>query len=88
MKSVALDARIVAILSRASLLPPEAFARDATLDSLGLGSLERIECVLELEDELQVELRDQDLWKLRTVGDVFDAIRRAVGVHDGNRPQP
>ena len=88
MKGTISDSRIVAILSRASMLPPEAFARDATLDSLGLGSLERIECVMELEDELQVELRDQDLWTLRTVGDVFDAIHRAVAIREGDRAQP
>ena len=85
MKDANLEERIVAILSRASMLPSEAFARDKTLDSLGLGSLERIECIMELEDGLKVELSDQDLFKLRTVGDVFDAIRRAVDEQNAGR---
>jgi acyl carrier protein len=73
-----LDARILDVLSRTSMLPAEAFARDKTLASLGIGSLEQIECVLALEDELRVELKDTDLWKLRTVGDVFEAVHRAM----------
>jgi acyl carrier protein len=85
MKRKDLDEQIVAILSRASMLPPEAFAREKTLDSLGLGSLERIECIMDLEDGLKVELRDEDLWKLRTVGDVLDAIHRAVDDQSGRR---
>ena len=85
MKGANLEARVVEILSRASMLPPGAFAREKTLDSLGLGSLERIECIMELEDGLKVELSDQDLWKLRTVGDVFDAIRRAVDEQNAGR---
>jgi acyl carrier protein len=85
MKRSRLDEQIVAILSRASMLPPETFARDRTLDSLGLGSLERIECIMELEDGLKVELRDQDLWTLRTTDDLFDAIHRAVDAQDRER---
>lgn len=73
-----LDARILAVLSRTSMLPTDAFARDKTLASLGIGSLEQIECVLALEDELHVELTDTDLWKLRTVDDVFAAVHRAM----------
>jgi acyl carrier protein len=73
-----LDDRILAVLSRTSMLPADVFARDKTLASLGIGSLEQIECVLALEDELLVELKDTDLWKLRTVGDVFDAVHRAM----------
>lgn len=75
-----LDSRILAVLTRASMLPPEALAREKTLASLGIGSLEQIECVLALEDELHVELKDTDLWTLRTVGDIFDAVHRAMQV--------
>lgn len=72
------DSRIISVLSRATMLPADAFGRDKTLASLGIGSLEQIECVLALEDDLHVELQDADLWKLRTVGDVFDAVHRAL----------
>ena len=88
MTDAKLERRITAILSRASMLPPEALAREHTLESLGLGSLERIECIMELEDGLEVELRDQDLWSLRTVGDVFDAIGRSMKEQSGRSTRP
>lgn len=72
------DSRIISVLSRTTMLPADALGRDKTLASLGIGSLEQIECVLALEDDLHVELQDADLWKLRTVGDVFDAVHRAL----------
>lgn len=74
------DKRVIAVLARAADLPPESLAREAPLASLGIGSLERIECVLALEDELQVELPDADLRALRTVQDLVDAVQHAVAV--------
>ena len=74
-----LDQRILDVISRTTMLPADALARDKSLAALGIGSLEQIECVLALEDELKIELNDADLWKLRTIGDVFDAVRRAAG---------
>ena len=73
-----LDQRILDVISRTTMLPADALARDKSLAALGIGSLEQIECVLALEDELKIELHDADLWKLRTIGDVFDAVRRAA----------
>ena len=78
-----IDERVIAVLGRAADLPPQSLARDARLASLGIGSLEQIECVLALEDELQVELGEPDLHSLRTVQDVIDAVRRALP--DGGR---
>lgn len=70
--------RVVAALSRAADLPPKSFAVDTPLVSLGVGSLERLECMLALEDELQVELPEADLQTLRTVQDLIDAVQQAV----------
>ena len=80
----ATDKQILDVLGRTTMLPPENLDREKTLASLGIGSLEQIECVLALEDELHVELRDTDLWKLRTVGDVFEAVNRAMA--EAQRP--
>ena len=77
---IAVDKRVIAVLSRAADLPPQSLARDALLASLGIGSLERIECVLALEDELRVELPDPDLRTMRTVQDLIDAVQQAVAV--------
>jgi acyl carrier protein len=74
----ALDRRIRDVISRTAMVPAESLTPEKTLASLGIGSLEQIECILALEDELKVELQDADLWKLKTVGDVFEAVKRAA----------
>ena len=81
-----LDHRILDVMSRTTMLPAEALSPDKTLTSLGIGSLEQIECVLALEEELKIELQDADLWKLRTIGDVFAAVRRAAGERPPGAP--
>lgn len=78
-----LEQRIVKTLSRAAMVPEEQLSPEAELASLGMGSLEQIECVMALEDELQIELGIADLRKLRTVADVIEAVRQASG--DGGK---
>lgn len=76
MKS--LEQRVVALLSRSAMIPEEAVALDSELESLGMGSLEQIECIMAIEEELEVELPIADLRKLRTVSDVVQAVRDAA----------
>lgn len=73
-----LEQRIVKTLSRSAMVPEELVHPDAELASLGMGSLEQIECVMALEDELEIELPIADLRTLRTVEDVIDAVRQAA----------
>ena len=80
------DERVIEVLGRAADVEPASLARDARLASLGIGSLESIECVLALEDELEVELSESDLRSLGTVQDVVDAVRRALA--DAGRHEP
>lgn len=72
-----LERRVIALLSRSAMVPEDAVRPEAELAALGMGSLEQIECVMAIEEELQVELPIADLRRLRTVGDVIDAVRAA-----------
>jgi len=72
-----LDSRIIEIMSRTAMIPKDEFTPDRKLAHLGIGSLEQIECVLSLEDELEIELNERDLHRLQTVQDVIDAVRQA-----------
>jgi acyl carrier protein len=76
MKS--LDQRVMALLSRSAMVPQEAVRLESELESLGMGSLEQIECIMAIEEELKVELPLADLRKLRTVSDVVEAVRQAA----------
>ena len=66
------------LISRASGLPAAEIKPDAKLSDLDMESLERLECVMSLEDALKVEIKEDDLWRLKTVQDVIDAFRRVM----------
>jgi acyl carrier protein len=73
------DARVIAVLSRAAMVPESALERQKPLAELGIGSLEQIECILGLEDEFHVEFPDANLQKIKTVQDLVDFVNDAVG---------
>ena len=70
---------VLDIIADASGRPVDSITPDVELSSLGMGSLEMLECVLNIEDALKVEMDEPDLRKLRTVQDVLTAVRRATG---------
>ena len=72
------ERRVVALIADAAGVAPEEIGVGSELSSLGMGSLERLECVLNLEDAFKVELDEADLRRFRTVQDVIDAVRRVT----------
>ena len=72
------DARVMRIISRSAMVPIERVTPSTPLSSLGIGSLEQIECVFAVEEELKVELDQPELWHARTVQDVIDAVAKVV----------
>ena len=72
------ESKVMEIISRASGLAVTDIKPDAKLADLDMESLEKLECVLSLEDALQVEIKENDLWQLKTVQDIVDSVRRAM----------
>ena len=83
--TASLEARVMQIISRSAMVPVESVTPSTPLASLGIGSLEQIECVFAVEEELKVELDQPELWQARTVQDVVDAVTRALA-SPGRRP--
>jgi acyl carrier protein len=83
--STSVESCVLRIVSRAAMVPPTAITPETTLATLGIGSLEQIECVLAVEEELKVELDTPELWRTRTVQDVIDAVKHAISA---NRQPP
>lgn len=59
-------------------------------EDLGLDSLTLMEIVIRLEDVLQISIRDDELRKFRTLGEVRNLIERAVAAapHPADSPLP
>ena len=73
-----MEDKVRELISRASGVPANDIQPEARLSDLAMESLEKLECVLSLEDALKVEIREDDLWRLKTVQDVIDAVRRVL----------
>ena len=72
------DDKVRELISRASGVPAAELKPEAKLSDLDMESLEKLECVMSLEDALKVEIKEDDLWRLKTVQDVIDAFRRVM----------
>lgn len=75
------DEQIARIIGKAAMIDPSKVRPEAKLSELGIDSLARIECVFSIEDAFRVELRESDLWKLRTVQDVIDSVQQALAAN-------
>ena len=70
------EAEIATELGRLSRVSPSRIHADSTLDTdLGLDSLTRVELLLQLESQLGKPVPDVVAAKMRTVGDVIDAVK-------------
>jgi acyl carrier protein len=58
---------------------PDALAPDATFEALDVDSLDLVELAQVVQDEYGVELKGEDMPKLKTVGDAVDLIAARAG---------
>lgn len=73
-----IEDQVIAIIARAVMIPDTDVKPEALLSALGVTSLDQIECVMAVEDAFRVEIGQTDLWQLRTVQDVIDAVNKAL----------
>lgn len=67
--------RVRKILAKALVLDPAMVKDEALLvDDLGVSSLDRFELIMDLEAELGLEIREEDLVGAKTVADVIRCI--------------
>lgn len=66
--------RIRAYLSEQLDIPVEEMNRDTTFESLHLDSLDMVEMVMDMEEELGVDFEMEGDMKLETIGDLADFI--------------
>lgn len=74
------DVKTAAIgaIARQKNLDPAGITEEATLEELGVSSLDAITIVYEIEDEFDVEVPNEALEGLRTVRDMIQGIERLV----------
>jgi len=69
--------KLTALIEEHTGADAASITRESTLTSLGIDSLETVEMLMELEEDLGVEIELQE--KLATVGELADYIQEKVG---------
>lgn len=69
--------RVAQVVADTLEIDIDEISEDTSFDDLGADSFDRLELVTSLEDELGLELDEDVLAKIETIGDAIDAIESA-----------
>jgi acyl carrier protein len=76
MDEESVEQRCIAIIAKSKLIPKESITRDKTFDELQIDSLDKINISFEIEDTFDIQIPDDSISSLKTVGDIVDGVVR------------
>ncbi|MGH9596973.1 MAG: acyl carrier protein, partial [Edaphobacter sp.] len=68
--------RCIAIIARSKSIPPDTITSATTFDELSVDSLDMINISFEVEEAFNIEIPDEALGSIKTVGDMVDGINK------------
>jgi acyl carrier protein len=78
MSNPELECKVIEIVAKQLGVAKDKVTRSSLIqDDLGADSLDIVELVMELEDGLDIQIPDEALEKIKTVGDVMDYAEKA-----------
>lgn len=66
----------IAIIAKSKLIPEDSVTREKTFDELQIDSLDKINISFEIEDTFHIQIPDDSISNLKTVGDIVDGVVR------------
>ena len=76
-----LTQKVVKILAMVKRIPAEKIAPNATLEELGIDSLDKVNILFELESEFNIDIPDEEARQIASVDQIVARLRAAL-------PQP
>jgi acyl carrier protein len=70
--------RIIELIAKSKNLPPSSIGVDTTFDELQIDSLDKINLSFEVEEMFSIQIPDESLNSLKTVGDVVRGVEQLV----------
>lgn len=67
--------RCIEIIAKSKSIPAESVTLASTFEELNIDSLDKINISFEVEEAFNIEIPDDALGSLRTVGDVVEGVR-------------
>jgi len=74
-----LTQRVIAHISQVHSIPADAVTPESTFEELDIDSLGAMSLVADLEIELGVDVPNEELLKVKTVGQAIDSLARVMG---------
>ncbi len=74
----AFERAVIEIIARKKKIDPALVTRQSTFQELGIDSLDGIDLVFTFEDEFNINIPDQVVQKMKSVGQVIDALREVL----------
>ena len=73
-----LTGKVIAILAAVKRVPAETIKPEATLEELGIDSLDKVNILFELESAFNVDIPDLEARKIATVREMVDGLRTVL----------
>jgi acyl carrier protein len=70
--------RVIGLIAKKKKLDPAAITPGSTFQELGIDSLDGIDLVFTFEDEFNISIPDQVVQKMKSVGQVIEALREVL----------
>jgi len=70
------EQRCIAIVAKSKLIPEDSVTRASTFDELQVDSLDKISISFDVEDTFHIQIPDDSINSLKTVGDIVDGVIR------------
>lgn len=73
-----LTQKVVKILAMVKRIPAEKIAPNATLEELGIDSLDKVNILFELESEFNIDIPDEEARQIASVDQIVARLRAAL----------
>jgi acyl carrier protein len=73
--------RCITIIANSKNIPADTITLASTFDELNIDSLDKINISFEVEEAFAIEIPDEALSTLKTVGDMVEGVTRLRAVH-------
>ena len=70
--------RCIEIIAKAKSIPEDTITLESTFDQLNVDSLDKINISFEVEEAFAIEIPDDALGSIKTVGDMVEGVQKLV----------
>jgi acyl carrier protein len=78
MGEESVERRCIAIIAKSKLISEESVTPQMTFDELEIDSLDKINISFEIEDAFHIQIPDDSISSLKTVGDIVEGVLRLL----------